>query len=295
MNWDDVKILLAIARAGGLSRAAKTLGVSVSTVHRRANELERSLKATLFSRGADGYTLTDAGHTYFTIAEQAEEHLTAMERGRIPSHESVVRIALPELLGQQIVLPELGRLQSKRPELRLEISTSVVPVEFSRREADVSVRLVRPKSGRYSVRRIGRICFGLFCSREYLRDAQPLNAARDISSHKLIGWDRDLKFVFLAQWLDDVSAGGVPAMSFDTLNAQLLAAVAGYGIALLPTYSAVQAELIQVLPNVATFDQGIWMLRHRDTGKSRYADEVCTAIEEAIRQHRSQLLNLTPP
>ncbi len=48
MNWDDTKILLAIGRTGGLSRSAKLLGISVSTVHRRAVELEKSLNAILF-------------------------------------------------------------------------------------------------------------------------------------------------------------------------------------------------------------------------------------------------------
>ncbi|MDV8071777.1 LysR family transcriptional regulator [Acinetobacter baumannii] len=48
MNWDDTKILLAIGRTGGLSRSAKLLGISVSTVHRRAVELEKSLNAVLF-------------------------------------------------------------------------------------------------------------------------------------------------------------------------------------------------------------------------------------------------------
>ncbi len=48
MNWDDTKVLLAIGRTGGLSRSAKLLGISVSTVYRRAVELEKSLNAILF-------------------------------------------------------------------------------------------------------------------------------------------------------------------------------------------------------------------------------------------------------
>ncbi|EMZ2177415.1 LysR family transcriptional regulator, partial [Acinetobacter baumannii] len=80
MNWDDTKILLAIGRTGGLSRSAKLLGISVSTVHRRAVELEKSLNAVLFSRDSDGYTLTHVGKHFFALAEKAEEHLIAMER-----------------------------------------------------------------------------------------------------------------------------------------------------------------------------------------------------------------------
>lgn len=60
MNWDDTKILLAIGRTGGLSRSAKLLGISVSTVHRRVVELEKS-QCGSFSRDSDGYTLTHVG------------------------------------------------------------------------------------------------------------------------------------------------------------------------------------------------------------------------------------------
>ncbi len=73
MNWDDTKILLAIGRTGGLSRSAKLLGVRVSTVHRRAAELEKSLNAILFSRDSDGYTLTHVGKRSFALAAKAEE------------------------------------------------------------------------------------------------------------------------------------------------------------------------------------------------------------------------------
>lgn len=67
MNWDDTKILLAIGRTGGLSRSAKLLGISVSTVHRRAVELEKSLNVILFSRDSDGYTLTHVGKHFFLL------------------------------------------------------------------------------------------------------------------------------------------------------------------------------------------------------------------------------------
>jgi len=289
MNWDDVKILLTIARAGGLSRAAKVLGVSVSTVHRRAIELEQSLKTTLFVRGNDGYTLTDAGRINFAIAEKAEEQLIAMERGNPLTNTSVLRIALPELLGQQLILPRLASCQVEHPNLQLEISTTAVPVEFNRREADIAVRLVRPETGRYLVRRIGKLKFGLFASPEYLSNAPELKSNDDLAAHRLIGWDRNLQFIFLAQRLREFSEGVAPSSSFDSLQAQLLAAQAGYGIALLPVYSAGETDLIQVLNDTTTLEQDIWLLRHRDTSENPTAEVVCNTIVEAIRMHRHLL------
>lgn len=116
MNWDDTKILLAIGRTGGLSRSAKLLGISVSTVHRRAVELEKSLNAVLFSRDSDGYTLTHVGKHFFALAEKAEEHLIAMERYNDQGQQSLFRIALPELIGQQLLQSKLTALQLKHPD-----------------------------------------------------------------------------------------------------------------------------------------------------------------------------------
>ena len=289
MDWDDVKILLTIARAGGLSRAAKVLGVSASTVHRRAIELEHSLNATLFVRGSDGYSLTEAGRVNFVIAEKAEEHLVAMERGNPLAGASVLRISLPELLGQQLILPKLGQCQIDYPNLRLEISTTVVPVEFNRREADIAVRLVRPETGRYKIRRIGHLGFGLYCSPEYLMDAPALETIDNLAAHRLIGWDRNLQFIFLAQRMHDFSGGVTPTSSFDSLNAQVLAAQAGHGIALLPRYSVSEMSLLQILKDTAVFEQDIWLLRHRDTSENPMAEAICATIDTAIRECQPSL------
>lgn len=282
MNWDDTKILLAIGRTGGLSRTAKFLGVSVSTVHRRAAELEHALKATLFSRRADGYTLTDVGQRFFTLAEKAEEHLAAMERQDFQGEQDVFRIAAPELVGQQLLLPQLSNFQADHPGLRLEISTSVVPVEFHRREADIVVRFIRPESGRYTVRRFGRMRFGLYCSHTYFNAAADITSITDLRGQRMIGWDRNLQYVFLAQWMHELTNGAPLALSFDSLHSQLLCAQDGHGVALLPNFAAKAAGLVRILPKIS-YEQDLWLMRHHDTEDSSLAGEICTAIEEALQ------------
>ena len=282
MNWDDIKILLAIGRTGGLSRTAKLLGVSVSTVHRRAAELEHALGATLFARRSDGYTLTDAGRRFFALAEKAEEHLTAMERQDFKGEQDVFRIALPELVGQQLLLPPLVGFQAEHPNLRLEISTYVVPVEFNRREADIVVRFIRPESGRYKVRRIARLGFGLYCNQTYLNSVPLATTTADLPTHRLIGWDRNLQFVFLAQWMHELTNGAAPALSFDSLQSQLLCTQAGHGVALLPEFAAAISGLMRILPEVR-YEQDLWLMRHRDTENSPYSDLICAVLEETLR------------
>lgn len=284
MNWDDTKILLAIGRTGGLSRSAKLLGISVSTVHRRAMELEKSLCATLFSRDSDGYTLTDVGERFFALAEQAEEHLIAMERYNGEGRQSLFRIALPELIGQQLLQPKLAELQQKHADLHLEISTSVVPVEFSRREADLILRLVRPESGRYLIRRLGRLQYGLYGSKEYLAKMGTAAEEVDLPNHRIIGWDRNLQYTFLAQWIRQLTQGALPTLSFDNMHSQLLSAIEGQGVAALPSFVANTSGLMQILPQ-HTLQQDVWLMRHYDTKNCEHSKRISETIEEELRAH----------
>lgn len=281
MDWDDAKILLAIGRTGGLSRTAKLLGISTSTVHRRATELEQALGAVIFARRPDGYALTEVGQRFFALAQQAEEHLTAMERQDFQGEQELFRIALPELLGQQLILPELARLKRREPKLRLEFSTNVAPVEFHRREADIVVRFVRPTGGPYTVQHIGRAGFGLYCSPGYADRQKVALTKEHLSEHSIIGWDPNLQYVFLARWLNDLTQGAAPAVSFDSLQSQFLMAQAGSGIALLPEFSCQGSALVRVCPEIH-YHQDIWLMRHQDIKNSSYAGKICQSIREAL-------------
>lgn len=279
MNWDDAKILLAIGRSGGLSRTAKLLGLGVSTVHRRAAELERSLDRVLFTRGSDGYGLTEEGWAFFKLAEQAEEHLTAMERHDLPAREVLLRVALPELLGQQILLPDLAAFQAECDGLRLEISTTAVPIELTRQEADVLLRVVRPETGRYRVKRVGHARFGMFASKAYLEQAGPVDKGT-LAQHRLIGWHGALHYIVLAQWFYDL-AGARPQLGYDSLQAQLLAAQAGQGIAVLPMFAGMRAGLVPVVTE-HILTQDLWLMRHMDTQDGGLAEQLADRIHAMI-------------
>ncbi|KFI13415.1 LysR family transcriptional regulator [Vibrio coralliilyticus] len=282
MNWDDSKVLLAIGRTGGLGRSAKLLGVSTSTIHRKAVELENSLNATLFSRGKDGYTLTEVGEHFFALAEKAEEHLVAMERYNAKGHQSSFRIALPELVGQQVLQSQLIQLQNHYPDLQLNISTSVVPVDFARREADIIVRLTRPETGRYVIRRLGKLEYGLYCSEPYRSGSEKIGCLGDLSYHRLIGWDNSLQYTFPAQWMNQLTQGGSPTLSFDNMQSQLLASKDGAGVVVLPCFAAERAGLYRVLPEQGLL-QDVWLMRHEETKGSVLSGVICSLIENELQ------------
>ena len=69
LNWDDLRVFLAVAQAGQIARAAATLQVDPTTLGRRLRRLESELEATLFERTRDGQVLTQAGEALLEKAE----------------------------------------------------------------------------------------------------------------------------------------------------------------------------------------------------------------------------------
>ena len=75
VNWDDLRIFLAVARTGSISGAAKQLEVQHSTVSRRLRKLEEKLGARLIERKNTGYELTQAGGNVLQSAQRMETEM----------------------------------------------------------------------------------------------------------------------------------------------------------------------------------------------------------------------------
>ncbi|MGT2489928.1 LysR family transcriptional regulator [Cupriavidus basilensis] len=72
MDWSDIKVFLAIARAGTLGGAARMTGQTQPTMGRRLKALEEAVGHALFQRTSEGFVLTDEGAGVFAHAERIE-------------------------------------------------------------------------------------------------------------------------------------------------------------------------------------------------------------------------------
>ena len=111
MDWDDLKVLLALSRRGSARGAAQTLGVSNSTVTRRLDDMELKLHSRLFDRTPDGYRLTAAGEQLLPTAEQVEELVMAAERkvtGGDQELEGVIRLTVPPASSMGFIVRRLA-------------------------------------------------------------------------------------------------------------------------------------------------------------------------------------------
>src|SRR5262245_6331296 len=136
MDWDNLKIFLAVAAAGGLGGAARRLGVSQATVWRRIKALEDSLETPLFERRPEGYVLGAAGNALLRSLEGVQRSIETAGRGLAQSAhgaEGEVRITAPEFPGQMLA-ERLASLSRRHPRLVIELLTGSPAASIMRSE-----------------------------------------------------------------------------------------------------------------------------------------------------------------
>lgn len=167
MEWSDVRIFLAVARAGSLGEAARRLGVSHPTVGRRIKALEAEAQQPLLRRTKDGLVLTDAGDRVLSLAQSMEHSALSMERRLAGNHErleGLLRISSADWFAAFVLAPvfvEMGRLH---PAVVPEVIASYRLLDLARREADVAFRLVPFSEPDLVQRRLMTMHYGLYAT-----------------------------------------------------------------------------------------------------------------------------------
>ena len=168
MNWDDVRIFLAVARAGQILGAARRLELNHATVSRRVAALENSLGAKLFRRLTTGSELTMAGERFLEIAERMEAEIIAARAEIAGNDEAIsgtVRIGAPDGFGVAFLASRLGSLTAKHPDLRIQLVPVPRSFSLSRREADIAITTERPSEGRLVAQKLVDYSLGLYAAR----------------------------------------------------------------------------------------------------------------------------------
>lgn len=274
MDWDTVRYFLPVARYGSLTKAAELLGTTQSTVSRRISELEGSLDRVLFVRTPHGYDLTPEGASLLQAAIAIEDQFIDLERaGRGDDADQqgpsgTVRIATAENLASALLVPALPALRARHPALSIELSTGVRSVSMVRREADLSLRLVRPTQNTLVVRKVGEQAHGVYASAAYLESRGSESTGIALEELDWIGWDSEFASLQLAVWLKEATGGKPLAVATTSLAMQLAAVRHGLGAAVLPCFLGDADPLLRrVRPPPEVFSQDIWLTM--DAGLSR--------------------------
>ena len=264
MNWDDMKIFLAVAEYGSLSAAARALRISQPTVGRRLRALEEQVAARLFDRLPDGFLLTAQGTALLPHAEDMARAADGVERQRASLADAApgeVRISVAEETA--LFLSErLDRLRARAPNIAVELAVSHVPVNLSRREADLLIRFCVPDYGNLIARKLGVMGHAVYGSHDYLATR---NEDDLFQGHNWASWDEEHQHMPGAQWLHDRLEGRLPEFRTDDAMAMAVAVRHGVGLGILPCFVGdTDLSLRRLTPPLPEVAPSLYVLVHPD-------------------------------
>jgi DNA-binding transcriptional LysR family regulator len=170
-RWDDLRVFLAVLRAGSFSGAAEALGIEQSTVSRRVASLESELGQPLFDRTPQGPKPSALAERMRVHAErlssevQAIADLAADDSAEI---EGRVRLAMTESFATHVFLPHLyAELRRRHPRLAIDVQCSTASADLGRREADLAIRFYRPVHGDLIAQRMASLPTAVLAQRAY--------------------------------------------------------------------------------------------------------------------------------
>lgn len=289
MNWDDVRIFLAVARNGQILGAAKALNLNHATVSRRLAALEQAIGSTLFMRRTNGTELTAQGEQFLAHAEAMESaSLAAAEAVDANSDiEGIVRIGAPDGFGVAFLAPRLHELVERHPMLRIELVPVPRAFSLSRREADIAVTLERPREGRLVARKLTDYSLGLYASRAYLDTYGTPSSLEDLRSHRLVGYVEDLLYTASLDYTAAFSAEWRSQIAVSSAMGQTEAVRWGAGIGILHAFMASSdGNLVRVLPE-HSLKRAYWTVLHEDFRNMKRVTLVSDFLTEIVSRERA--------
>jgi DNA-binding transcriptional LysR family regulator len=287
LDWNDLRYFLAVARTGTLARAARQLGINATTVGRRLSTLEEEVQARLFDRTPDGYVLTPSGRDLLPRAERMEREAIDLARDIIGADQrpqGTVRMTVTEMLATRFIVPHLPRFHARHPGITIDIECTTRFVSLARREADIALRLARPREDNIVTRRLADVPLSLYASREYIqRCGIPLDPDVSLEGHQLILFAGGRAFAVENEWLIARLGGAGVVLRSDSVSSIYSAVVAGVGIALLPSAVADLDPLLVRVPTATSPEpRTIWLAVHADVHRSARIRAVVDFLAEIM-------------
>jgi len=287
MNWDDVRVFLAIAQATSLAAGARAAGLDRSTASRRIAALERALEARLFLRTRDGLRLAPAGQRLIAHAELMSSGARGLEStaledgGELRGH---VRLATTDSLAAMLVRGGLIELATRHPRLELELLGDNRVVDLARGEADLALRIAKVHEPSLRVQRVARLPFGVFASERYLARAGRPKTELELAGHDVVTYANELAALPEAKWLRD-RAGVRVVLRTTSVTALLSAVLDGAGLAVIAGgWAAIQLGLTCVFEIPALAPRALWLAMHPDAAGRAAVRAVADHVRAIVKR-----------
>ena len=295
MDWDDLRVFLAVARAESLSGAGRGLKCDAATVGRRVARLEEAVGAKLFAKSPQGYALTAEGARLMPHAEAAEAAFAAATEelsGAAGQITGQLRIGAPDGCANYLLPQVCAEICDAHPGLEIQIVALPRVFNLSKREADMAIAVSPPSAGRLTVQKLVDYQLHLAGHEAYLRRHPPILERAQLRGHRIVGYISDMIFDKELDYLAQTGADKVELASNSvSVQMQMLRAGAGLGIVhdfALPFTPGV----VRVLPADIALSRAFWLIRHADDRRSERLDRLAEALGRGMRREVARLEGL---
>jgi DNA-binding transcriptional LysR family regulator len=276
MNWDDLRFVVEIGRAGTLAAAARRLKVDQTTVARRLRALEDELGAALFERDDGRWQPTAVGIDVLQRAGRIEEDVTALLRvaeAGAGAVSGLVRVtAVGTLIGDYLA-PRLAGLYARHPDLSIELIASNDNLNVARREADIAIRLARPTRGDFLIRKLADSGFAVYGSANRGGEAE----------NNWVAYLDDLAHTPEMQALESLRGDGRIRLRSGNIRGLMRAVATGIGCGILPCFLAdSEPELRRLSGPQPLLSREIWLLVHPDARQQARVAAVADWLAECF-------------
>ncbi|SHH80875.1 LysR family transcriptional regulator [Cognatishimia maritima] len=284
LDWDDLRFFLAVCRKQTVRAAADSLKVSVSTVSRRIENLERALAAKVFERKPKGLELSPIGESLRIRADQIESQVLGIERevlGKDLELEGEIKVSVPAPILQELLMDDVVEFGRRYPKISLSVDTSYSFANLERREADIVVRFSATPGDTLVGRRLPDFADAIYATPSYIESH---TFEGDFPTAKWIGWgDAEDRPVWVRE--SQFPRCGTIWSIVDPIL-QTRAAEAGLGFAVLPCMLGDRRPgLRRVVPEVIQNKTG-WILTHPDLRTTARVRVFANFLYEAIRDKK---------
>jgi DNA-binding transcriptional LysR family regulator len=287
LQWDDLRLFLAVARAGGLAGAARAVGISPPTLGRRMTSLERCLSRALFVRQRDGYGLTSGGKDLLRLAEALELDALKIDRWRTSDGiGAVVRIAAGAWTSA-FIARHIADLVDENEDTQIELVTGTSAADLLRREANLGLRNRRPEIPGLAGYKLTRVAFAVYGGRTYVGEKAEARDHRRFRMCRWIALSPPGPKTPSAVWLDE-HLQQAPVLRCRSAQEVLEAARGGFGLCVLPCFVGdASGELARASNNIDELEHDQWLVSHDEDRQQRHIRRISEKLRALMKMHRA--------
>lgn len=294
LDWDDLRLVLAVAEIGTISGAAEALRISHPTLSRRLKRMEERLGTRLFERTPSLCRPTEAGLEIRDLAERMRGEIAALENrvaGRDRRAEGTVRLTAPDAVAEYLLPDMLAGICRDRPEIRLDLIVSNRILSLAEREADIALRVTDLPDPALKGRRVGSVAMAVFAERSLAA-----RFADRPDERPWVGYDGALACAGPGAWIAANVAETAIRFRANTLLGAAKAVRSGIGFGVLPCFVGVGLpELVRVGPPLAGLDTDLWLVVHADLARVPRVKAASDALAVALRAAAPRLRGTQDP